>query len=471
MLHLDRVADDLERFVPEVLHATHAPGLSVAIATLDGSVWQAGFGFADVETRRPMTVTTLTRGGSMSKAYTAVALLQLAERGLIDLDAPVNGLCDDVTVENPHGQRAVTAYDLLTFRSGLARDVTSARTAPPEPLAKHLACALAEPRIQEYAGAVPRWTTRVGARQQYSNLGIAILGHIVEQRNPDGLDFSEYIRQSVCLPLRQWSTHLPRVPDANILREQTSTGYAGFGELQVPSPVLYPASYPASGLFTTPAEHLRLLLALARGGELDGERLLGPATVQRMLTPQTPLGSDDGPWWGLGLILQPSRDGRQRYGIPGGQVWGWWNDSLVDPAAGYAIVVAVNRFDMLEWHTPWHETAAHLVLDFVAASAESTHGGHAPPPRPVEWRAAYLAGLLTAERVSDFLGAGAAAPPPGPQGYREGYEDMLATTPTSGAVSARLAAGELALDPRDLPLLHRVLGGRGPVPIPLDIWE
>jgi len=84
---------EIEKAVSSFMSANSVPGIGAAVV-LDGEpVWSAGFGMSDLEDYAPATSSTLFRLGSISKPITAVAVLQLYERGKLDLDAPVERYC------------------------------------------------------------------------------------------------------------------------------------------------------------------------------------------------------------------------------------------------------------------------------------------------------------------------------------------------------------------------------------------
>jgi CubicO group peptidase (beta-lactamase class C family) len=387
----------LDELVPEVLELTCTPGLSVAVEC-GGERLERGYGWADVAARRPIDTGTRFPAGSMTKLYTAVAVLQLVERGIVGLHDPVNAHLD-VDCTNPLGAREITVHDLLTFRSGLAVDTTACRLTPPPPLADHVRDALAALGTQEYAGAAPRWSARVGERYQYANLGIATLGLLVERANPDGLSCCDYVHERILAPLGCAASELGDFTGPR--PERLATGYACFRDLQVPTPWLRSADFPANGLITTPADHLRLLLALR-----DGSGLLAPATVRRMLTPQVAMDLDPasphGWWTGLVAILANLGRRDEHFGQPGAHEWGWWNISRAYPRLGAAVVVCSNGWDMMGWHNPANPAAAAIVADEVADWLQH------PRAAGERWsrRRSRLAGLIVAERTHGLLGVG-----------------------------------------------------------------
>src|SRR5712691_9034833 len=105
----------IEMAVSSFMSANSVPGIGVAVV-LDGEpVWSAGFGMADLENSAPATSSTLFRLGSISKPITATALLQLWERGKLDLDAPVQKYCPAF----PQNEWPISSRELLGHLGGI----------------------------------------------------------------------------------------------------------------------------------------------------------------------------------------------------------------------------------------------------------------------------------------------------------------------------------------------------------------
>jgi CubicO group peptidase (beta-lactamase class C family) len=484
---LDRLEASLDEVVPALLRRTGTPGLSLAAVCGDEALVRA-WGLHDVAARRPMVPGSLFPLGSMTKVYTAIAVLQLVEDGVIGLHDPVDALLDDVACVNPLGARPVTVYDLLTFRSGLAVDTPASSLAAPPPLGDHVRDSLAAERVREYGGAAPRWTARAGERYQYANLGISTLGLVVERRNPERLPLGELVRRRILEPLGMERTWLSAWRDAEPHPDR-ATGYACFGGLAVPSPELRSADFPADGIHSTPAEHLRLLRALMAAGELDGARILRRETVRLMLTPQVSMDGSDGVWpsegWQTGLvaILTDLGGRKRRFGHPGAHPWGWWGTAWAYPALDCAVVACANGWDMLGWHNPANREPTTVAADAVATFCAT------PPrartrPRSWAWKRSYVAGALLAERTAGTLGVAsplpAEAPPPGAtlgdgwdaSGYLEGLR-AGSDPPLSAARAAEALAGASAdaPAPEQLEALLQELGMAYGCPTPLWLWD
>src|SRR5256885_4834214 len=107
--------ESIEKAVSSFMSANSVPGIGVAVVLEGEPAWSAGFGMADLEDFAPATSSTLFRLGSISKPITAVAVLQLWERGKLDLDAPVQKYCPAF----PQREWPITARELLAHLGGI----------------------------------------------------------------------------------------------------------------------------------------------------------------------------------------------------------------------------------------------------------------------------------------------------------------------------------------------------------------
>ena len=278
------LAEAIAAYAPQVLRVTAAPGISIAIGAGDEVAHAAAFGVADLATGRPMATDTVGPTGSDAKPYTGVAAMQLVEAGVLALDDPVNDHLVDLRLENPMGERDITLRDLLTHRSGLGTTVGFCDLVPPAPLGEHLREVFHRGRTDMYGGdLMPLWATPVGVHHQYSNTGIAVVGHLVEHANPDGVSFPEWVRRHIFEPLGMASTCFPPVQDAAHvpadLLARRSVGYATLLGLAMPLPQIHVGDYPAGTALTTPSDHVRFLLAAAGLGRLGDARILDTSTA------------------------------------------------------------------------------------------------------------------------------------------------------------------------------------------------
>jgi CubicO group peptidase (beta-lactamase class C family) len=471
------------QFIPHVMRKENIPGLNIALGLNGDVIWEEGFGYADLAHQRPMTPATVMRSGSMGKTYTAIAVMQLVEQGIIGLYQPINEVLD-FRIINPLGEREITFYDLLTHRSGLYVNTSGHSTfGTPAQLSDHLPHAYAGANQENYDGrSLPVWSAKVGEQFQYSNLGMATLGYLVECANPDGLSFSEYQQHFIIDPLGMTSTQYPPVQDAAHVRpdifDEISTGYAMFGPVRLPTPDIFIADFPAGGLVTTPGDHIRVLLAYLNGGSYNGYQLLKPETVQIMLRPHVDIASEDSAV-SSGLVWRLHNEGRSDYyfGHSGAQMYGWYNDYRAYPNLGVALAIATNVWPMLDARYDAHRLIADFIVSWMQTEAGSTARR---PARAWGWKASYVIGLRMAEGLRvlgivqpipsamiETIAAGAQIRHDGengeplwdPDGFRAGLADMLAVEPDPRAVAAFLCSDRLRVLPGELELLRMELGG------------
>jgi CubicO group peptidase (beta-lactamase class C family) len=162
----------IEKSVSSFMSANSVPGIGAAVV-LDGEpVWSAGFGMSDLEDSAPVTSATLFRLGSISKPITAVAVLQLYERGRLDLDAPVQKYCPAF----PKKDWPITSRELLGHLGGIRHYNSDGKGDIPEDSARHFSSM--EESLQIFA-ADPL-VAKPGAKFNYSTYGYTLLGCVLE---------------------------------------------------------------------------------------------------------------------------------------------------------------------------------------------------------------------------------------------------------------------------------------------------
>jgi CubicO group peptidase (beta-lactamase class C family) len=126
---------EIEKAISSFMSAKSVPGIGVAVVLEGEPVWSAGFGMADLEDSAPATSSTLFRLGSISKPITATAILQLWERGKLDLDAPVQKYCPAF----PQKESPITSRGLLGHLGGIRPYSSGGKGDIPEDSARHFA--------------------------------------------------------------------------------------------------------------------------------------------------------------------------------------------------------------------------------------------------------------------------------------------------------------------------------------------
>jgi serine beta-lactamase-like protein LACTB, mitochondrial len=197
-LHAERYSGAIEesgRLAHALLLEENLPGLSVAVARDGEIVWTEGFGWADLEDRKPVTPRTQFRLGSVSKTLTAAAIALLHERGRIDLDAPVQ----TYVPAYPRKPWTVTTRQLMGDIAGVHRIRGDNNDNPPGGQCAGLDEALA-------TFAVEPLLFEPGTRYRFSNYGWILLSAVVEAAAGEPLPL--FMTREILEPLRMESTVL-----------------------------------------------------------------------------------------------------------------------------------------------------------------------------------------------------------------------------------------------------------------------
>jgi methyl acetate hydrolase len=354
---------DLKSILEAGVAAGHAPGFSAAVITAEGVTVTACAGARAVNSPTEVTPDTLFWIASCTKAITSVAALQLVERGLLDLDAPVgdrlptlaaprvlSGFDESGAAVLRQAAAAITLRGLLTHTSGLAYDFACAD------LGRYLASTgqtlmgVDEPDIPLMFDPGAAWLY---------GIGIDWAGRLVEAVSGMGLD--AYFAEHIFAPLGMTDTTF--FPDEAQTARKASVHQkldaGGFAPIAFGMPDRPHFMMGGGGLYSTPSDYLKFLVAMARGGA----PLLRPETFAMMMsnqigdfdagalkTAQPTLSRDFEPLpgvtkrWGLaGLVNQdPVAGGR----AAGSLAWAglancyYW----ADPTAGAAGVVMAQLF-------------------------------------------------------------------------------------------------------------------------------
>ena len=253
----------LDGYMPYALRRGDVAG-AVVVVVKDGQVLlQKGYGYADVEARKPVRPeATLFRPGSVSKLFTWTAVMQLVEDGKLDLDKDVNAYLDFEI--SARGADPITLRHIMTHTAGFEESIRGLITDDPEGTAP-----LGE--------ILKKWTPdrifAAGTTPAYSNYATALAGYIVERVS--GVSFDDYVERNIFAPLGMTRSSF-RQPLPERLQPLMSKGYAlGSGD---PKPYEMIGLAPAGSLASTGADMARFMIAhLSEGGPL-----LEPQTARMM---------------------------------------------------------------------------------------------------------------------------------------------------------------------------------------------
>jgi CubicO group peptidase (beta-lactamase class C family) len=240
-----------------------------------------GHGLADISSRTPVTEDTVFRIGSITKTFTAIAVMQLAEQGLVDLDAPAGHYLRAYRlIPAKPGHRLATVRQLLTHTAGLPQLVYPARAFQPV-LGETVAYGQPVPTLAEFYRGRLHLIAEPGTRHTYSNHGFATLGQIVE--DVTGQPLRGYFRDHIFGPLGMTGTDLVR---SDRIRARLATGYALRSGGPRPVRDCDLVTVGAGAIYSTTADLACYVAALLADGSGEHGPILKPDTLTSMFGPQ-----------------------------------------------------------------------------------------------------------------------------------------------------------------------------------------
>ncbi len=257
----------LDGYMPFALRVADIAGAEVAVVKDGHILTERGYGYADVARHVPVDPDrTLFRPGSVSKLVTWTAVMQLVGQHKLDLDQDVNTYLD-FRIPSFHGQ-PITLREIMTHTAGFAeraKDISFYNQDNLQPLGTFL------------KAWTPEQIFAPGTTPAYSNWATALAGYIVQRVS--GMPFDDYVEQQIFAPLGMHDSTFRQPLPARLL-PQMSLGYRRASE--PPKPFEFIGPFPAGSLSTTASDMARFMIAHLQDGELDGKRILDPATAQTM---------------------------------------------------------------------------------------------------------------------------------------------------------------------------------------------
>ncbi len=378
---LDSVLPQLREKVARMVDSARLPGAAVGIVRGEELAWAQGFGYADIASRRPIDQDTMFRVGSITKTFTATAVMQLRDEGKLSLDDPVvrhvpefgGVVCEHGAIED------VTLRRLLTHHSGLVGE-------PPLPHWETLEF----PSMAQVLENLPR--TRVVIEQdsafKYSSLAFTLLGEVVERVS--GQPYVDYIDRNLLAPLGMAASGF----DLEGRKERVAVGYdaAPYDDVPAPAPHASINGMTAAGqLYSSVGELARWIAFQFRtdGGEREGQQVLRGRSLAEMHRPYyLELGWEQGYclcWWA-------TRRGDNIYHGHGGGIHGFISQVYFHKPTKTGAIVLTN--------SGGHAMSAPIALEVTEAVVSAERARPAASdrrfmPTPEGWRrfiGRYMAG-------------------------------------------------------------------------------
>ncbi len=260
-------------------------GLTVSAVKDNEIIFTKGYGYSNEylsETVHPNQ--SMFKIGSISKTFNAIAVMQLVEDGLLNLDVDVNVYLSYFKIPSTFAE-AITLRHLLTHTAGFEEAHNSTITFEITDV----------PTLEEFVStSIPKRVNKPGFVSAYSNYGIALAGYIVQIVS--GKNFEQYIEDEIITPLGMNFTTFKQ-PLPNEYLPFVATGYNEYGIAQ---PFEYIRPVSAGSCLSTANDMAKLMIALQNNGSYNGTQILQADSIQAMQQAQF-LPHKDLPWVGFGL--------------------------------------------------------------------------------------------------------------------------------------------------------------------------
>ena len=360
----------LTDFISKEMRNNQVPAVSIAFTNRERIIWQAGFGWQDKQSGIEASPQTVYRVGSISKLFTAVAIMQLHEKSIIDIDRPIHYFCPELRFRSlKESETPITLRHLLSHRAGILRE---------SPVGNYFDDS--EPTISETVKSIigSALIYPVGEKCKYSNLGPTVAGYILEKVT--GLTFEKYIDKNILEPLEMHSSSF--LPDKHAVRENLAEAFmVNFDSKLFPAPAFQLGTMPAGNLYSTVTDLANFMICMLNEGKYKNIQLLARETVTEMFTPQFNTCSQISEF-GLGFSM--GNFGKFKKFWHNGIVYGFSSDftGLIEPGVG---LILLNNVDSaVGFNEKIKSKAFHLFLESMGSKEFQ------PPPKIIQLNSSIL---------------------------------------------------------------------------------
>ena len=258
----------------ELMKKANVPGVVLALVDDQEIVWQESFGHANIEDEKFASADTVYRVASVSKTFTALAIMKLYEDGIIDLDEPITDYLPDFSIKSRFPDSdPITIRSILSHRTGLADPENRflGEYTGLEPFERISLKEIVDALKDDYV-AYP-----VGYRFNYSTTGFALLGRIIEVMT--GHEYSDYMQANIFTPLGMNDSSFF---SSSVEEGKMATGYYCYNNKALALPIYDHSNLPGAALYSTLNDMTKYLKFLLREGTVNGNQLIKRETLEMM---------------------------------------------------------------------------------------------------------------------------------------------------------------------------------------------
>jgi len=298
-------ADKVDAYLQDFFESVPYPGISLVFATAEGEVWSKGYGVERLGQAAPMTADSSNAIGSLTKSFTALAIMRLWEQGKVELDSPVTRYLPWFRTADKEQSDKITVRMLMMNASGIhSADDASLFTGEKNAM---------EQEVRNLASV--RTVREPGQSFEYANVNWTILGLIIEEVS--GMDYVNYMDQEIlqALGMDRSTTDMNRFDQVDALEGH----YMGAFQAIPAEHILWDNLLPAGSLLHCSASDLGKYIALylSEGLDSEGRAFVSPESIEQMCTGYLPMpglsydmgGDDSDIYYGYGWFIEEV-DGR-----------------------------------------------------------------------------------------------------------------------------------------------------------------
>jgi len=328
----------IDTYINQLLVNYQMPGYSIAVTSEDSLIYVKSYGFSDLKLHKKATDQTLFQIGSITKSFTAIALMQLYDTGKFDPHKPISDYLNWFDVVDEQGSK-VTGHHLLTHRAGIQAGLDDL---------------YGSPSMAIYAGQLKSYG-KLGKQFNYSNIGYVVLHLLIEHLS--GLSYQQYLEKHILQPLEMTDTQAAITLDS---RSKQAIGYAypfdnkpHHRSRNLIEVGLFEYRMGDGSILSTASDMANYMQMLLGDGTRNGIKIVSKEAFDLFTGISNSAKKQS--WYQYGISVSKS-EGNYSLSHGGGMV-GFSSDMIVDKAKNTGVYVATN--------TPiaYHEGVTNYVFD------------------------------------------------------------------------------------------------------------
>ncbi len=319
-------SSDIDKFVTSKMKDLRIPGISIGVVQGDQIIYTKGYGDADSK-GTPVTPQTPFILGSTTKSITALAIMQLVEKGKINLDEPVQKYIPWFTLSDQNVSKTITVRNLLNQTSGIPGTAGGSDYRNSKSTSEEFIKRLATQKI----------TGQVGKNYQYSEANYVILGEIISKVS--GQTYQEYIKNNIFEPLDMKHSF---TSNDEVIKNGLATGYRTCFGFPFETNLPYSKQYTSGSRLISSAEDMaHYLNALLNNGNYNNNSVLSKNGIQQLFKPGVVVGHPEGYSYSMGWLVS------NEYQMHDGRPTNYYSCIVITPQNKTGVVVLTNANNWL----------------------------------------------------------------------------------------------------------------------------